>query len=251
MIGTLSVNGALMTPPNSPPDTSHRLPDTPPSAVVFDLDGVLLDTTENMRHAFAAVWAAAGRPRAAPFETFLTHMGAPLHVILEKFSLPAEYAPVYAAASSARLDLVRPHPGVTEVLRALRGAGVPVGVATGKSHQRAVEALRSGGLFELLDVVVGSDQVSVPKPDAEILHTALSLLPGPAAASAVFVGDSVLDLRCGRAAGVPTIAAGWGQSSRRTLLAEDPDAYAGAPLDLPGLFAVPLPEADRREVPVG
>ncbi|MFE9456848.1 HAD family hydrolase [Streptomyces californicus] len=235
-----------MTPPTS-------LPDTPPGAVVFDLDGVLLDTTENMRHAFAAVWAAAGRPGVPPFESFLTHMGAPLHVILEKFRLTADYAPVYAAASSARLDLVLPYPGITEVLRALRAAGVPVGVATGKSHQRAVEALRSGGLYELLDVVVGSDQVSLPKPDAEILHTALSLLPGAphAGGTAVFVGDSVLDLRCGHAARVPTIAAGWGQSSRATLLAEGPGAFAATPRDLEALLALSPAGPGLREVPVG
>ncbi|MFI6287519.1 HAD family hydrolase [Streptomyces sp. NPDC051018] len=222
---------------------------TPWSAVVFDLDGVLLDTTENMRHAFDAVWAAAGRAGPAPFSEFLEHMGAPLHVILGTFGLPADYAPVYAAASTARLDLVRPYDGVVAVLRALRAAGVPVAVATGKSHRRALEALRAGGLYELPDVVVGSDQVRLPKPDAEILHTALSLLPGsPVPADrAVFIGDSVLDLRCGGAAGVPTIAAGWGQSTRETLLAEHPGAYAEGPQDL---LALLLPAANR-EVSVG
>ncbi|MFI2214209.1 HAD family hydrolase [Streptomyces sp. NPDC020141] len=227
-----------MTPPN-----------TSPSAVVFDLDGVLLNTTENMRHAFGSVWAAAGRAEPPPFTTFLEHMGAPLHVILEKFGLGADYAPVYAAASTARLDLVHPYPGIVEVLSALRAAGVPTGVATGKSRQRAVEALRSGGLYELLDVVVGSDQVRLPKPDAEILRTALSLLPGAPvpAERAVFIGDSVLDLRCGHAARVPTIAACWGQSTRETLLAERPGSLAEGPLDL---LAALVPAADR-QVSVG
>lgn len=210
------------------------------SAVVFDLDGVLLDTTENMRCAFDAVWAAAARPGPAPFATFLTQMGAPLDVILESFGLSAAHAPVYAAASTARRDLIRPYPGIADVLHALRAAGTRTAVATGKSHARAIEALETGGLADLFDVVVGSDEVTRPKPAPEILHTALSRLPGPPvpASEAVFVGDSVYDLRCGRDARVATIAAGWGQTAPEVLRVEGPGACAGFPLDLLPLLAL-------------
>ncbi|MEV1156011.1 HAD hydrolase-like protein [Micromonospora chokoriensis] len=218
------------------------LPRTP-HAVVFDLDGVLLDTTENMRCAFAAVWHAAGRRAPLPMHEFLSHMGAPLTTILAVFDLSPAYVPIYSAASTARADLIHPCAGAAELLRTLRDVGMPTAVATGKSRARALEALDSGGLGGLVDVVVGSDEVTHPKPAPDILLTALSRITcSTEPAAAVFVGDSVLDLRCGRAAGVPTVAAGWGQSSPGTLLAESPDAYAERALDLMTLL---VPQAER------
>jgi phosphoglycolate phosphatase/pyrophosphatase PpaX/AHBA synthesis associated protein len=212
-----------------------------PVAVVFDLDGVLMDTTENMRYAFTAAWRAAGRRGQPPFADFLTRMGAPLAEILGAFDLPAWTSTVYAEESTARIDLVHTFPGIVDILRSLRSAAVPIAVATGKSQQRAVQALDVGGLSGHVDVVVGSDRVRRPKPDPESLHTALSELgeagyPVVTAEEAVFVGDSVLDMRCGRAAGAHVVAAGWGQTDAGTLLAERPDAFAAAPRDLMALL---------------
>ncbi|WP_405554643.1 HAD-IA family hydrolase [Streptomyces canus] len=219
---------------------TEALPTTVPDAVVFDLDGVLLDTTEAMRCAFSSVWHAAGRTAPLPFDEFLGQMGAPLTAILGSFGLSSAYVPVYEAASTARQDLVRPYDGMTDILHAVRAAGIPTAVATGKTRQRALEALRTGGLVELLDTVVGSDQVERPKPDPEILHTALHRLLGRhiPPQRAVFVGDSVLDMRCGRAAGVPTIAVGWGQTPPAVLLGERPSAFVTSPADLLPLLAV-------------
>jgi 3-amino-5-hydroxybenzoic acid synthesis related protein len=211
-----------------------------PAAVVFDCDGVLLDTTENMRLAFTAAWEAAGRTGPPPFADFLTRMGAPLAAILGAYGLPEWTCAVYADKCTAHLDLVHSFPGVTEVVRGLRSAGVPIAVATGKSQQRAMQALQAGGLGGFFDVVVGSDQVRRPKPDPESLYTALAELSHtgytvPPEAT-VFIGDSVLDMRCGRAAGAQVVAAGWGQTDAGTLLAEGPDAFAATPYDLAALL---------------
>ncbi|WP_063752739.1 HAD family hydrolase [Streptomyces sp. NRRL S-350] len=211
-----------------------------PSAVVFDLDGVLLDTTENMRRAFAATWQAAGRTGEPPFPTFLSHMGAPLHRILGELGLPTELTTVYEAESTRHIGLIAPHEGVHTVLDALAAAGVPTAVATGKRHERAVQALTAAGMAHRLDAVIGSDQVARPKPDPEIVLTALAALPGAVdPARAFFVGDSVLDVRAGRAAGTPVVAAGWGQTSPQTLHAEGPDHYAGTAVDLLAVFGLP------------
>lgn len=212
------------------------------SAVVFDLDGVLLDTTENMRRAFAATWRAAGRPGDPPFTTFLAHMGAPLPRILDALGLPTELASVYAAESTRHIELVTAHPGIPVVLASLASAGVPTAVATGKTYERALQALTAAGIAHGLDVVIGSDQVTRPKPDPEIVLTALAALPdAPDAARAFFVGDSVLDMRSGRAAGATVVAALWGQTAPETLRAEGPDHYAGTALDLLTVFGLPSP----------
>lgn len=215
-----------------------------PSAVVFDLDGVLLDTTENMRRAFDAVWQTAGRAGTAPFAEFLTHMGAPLSRILEALRLPADLTAVYESESNRHLGLVVPHKGVGLVLTSLAAAGVPTAVATGKRHERAVQALTVAGIAGLVNVVIGSDQVRRAKPDPEIVFAALAALParpvGDEPARAFFVGDSVLDMRAGRAAGTCVVAAGWGQTDPETLLAESPDHYAGSALGLLAIFGLPV-----------
>ncbi len=214
--------------------------DTHLDAVVFDLDGVLLDTTENMRLAFAATWAAAGRTGEAPFAEFLTHMGAPLPRILRVLGLPETLTDVYSAESKRHLRLVEAYPGVRELLAALKAAGTPTAVATGKSHERAMQALRSVGLDADPGVVIGSDLVTRPKPAPDIVHTALARL-GVAATRAVFIGDSVLDMRAGKAAGVVVVAAGWGQTEPGILRAEGPDGYAARVADLFGVLGLPTP----------
>ncbi|MEU6021899.1 HAD family hydrolase [Micromonospora sp. NPDC047134] len=211
------------------------------AAVVFDLDGVLLDTTENMRIAFTAAWQAAGRTTEPPFTEFLTRMGAPLSEILNAFGLPPATSAVYATASSAHLDLVHAFPGIVELLQGLRSIAMPVAVATGKSQQRALQALDAGGLSDYVDVVVGSDRVPHPKPAPDSLHLALAELaragyPPASTRDTVFIGDSVLDMRCGRAAGAIVVGAGWGQTDPTTLLAEGPDALAPTCADLAALL---------------
>lgn len=203
-----------------------------PAAVVFDLDGVLLDTTDNMRYALDTVWSACGRTGPAPFAEFLTHMGAPLLRVLDAVGLPEEAAARYERASRERLDLVRPFPGVIDGLRRLRASSVPMAVATGKAHHRAVEVLGAFGLLEFFGAVVGSDQVAHPKPAPDSVLRALAELGHGTGPARVFVGDSVLDMRSGRAAGVRVIAAGWGQTARETLLAEGPDEFAARPEQL-------------------
>ncbi|WP_052674840.1 HAD-IA family hydrolase [Amycolatopsis orientalis] len=222
--------------------------DSHPDAVVFDLDGVLLDTTENMRLAFAATWTAAGRDGEAPFAEFLTHMGAPLPRILGLLGLPETLTDVYSAESRRHLGLVEAYPGVRELLSALKAAGTPVAIATGKSHERAMLALRSAGLDGDIDVVIGSDLVGRPKPAPDIVHTALARLRASTGKAidprrTLFVGDSVLDMRAGTAAGVVVVAAGWGQTAPEILRAEGPDGYAARVADLFGVLGLPTPSS--------
>ena len=230
--------------------TDRHTTTSQPAAVVFDLDGVLLDTTENMRCAFTACYRAAGFEGAPPFEKFLEHMGAPLPAILRTLGLPEEATEIYSRESTRELHRIRPYGGVPEILQALVADGIPIAVATGRSHARAMQALHATGLAPQLSAVIGSDLVTRPKPAPDIVHAALAALR-PATGrvirpeSAIFVGDSVLDMRCGRAAGVIVVAAGWGQTDAATLLAERPDQLAAQPGDL--VRALGLPVARLRE----
>lgn len=200
-------------------------------AVVFDADGVLLDSTENMRSALDVTWRAAGRTGDVPFSRFVAGVGAPLRDLLESIGVPADLENCYVHESRRLAHLLRPFPGVHDLLHELLARGVHTAVATGKSHQRAVEALTVTGLVDLVEVVVGSDLVEHPKPAPDAVLLALSQLGAlhgcePDPRRTAFVGDGELDMTCGHAAGVVVVAAGWGQTPPARLLAHGPHHYA-------------------------
>lgn len=100
-----------------------------------------------------------------------------------------------------------PYEGVREMLAALRSAGYPLGIVTGKGREawEVTEAALALGPFA---AVVTDDDVRAPKPDPEGILAALREMR-IAPADAVYVGDSLGDLRAGRAAGTRTAAALW------------------------------------------
>jgi pyrophosphatase PpaX len=119
---------------------------------------------------------------------------------------------------------------VEEVLR-LDAAGKTLGLVTSKMRGGALKGLRLAGLEMAFDVVVGSDEVTNPKPHPEPVLLALERL-GRRPADTVFIGDSRHDLECGRAAGVKTAAVLWGPFDRNHLEDLDPDYWLERPSDL-------------------
>lgn len=96
-------------------------------------------------------------------------------------------------------------PGAGRVLRTLHGAGYRLGVVSTKYRRRVEEALERDGLRALVDVVVGSDDVPRPKPAPDGLLLAAGAL-GIATADCVFVGDSEVDAKAARDAGMGFVA---------------------------------------------
>ena len=130
-------------------------------------------------------------------------LGTPLWVQFRQFSDdPAEIEAMVATYREYNLahhdEMVRPYQGVVEAVRSLhRGANV-LGLVTSKMRSGAVRGLRIAGLEDAFDVIVGSDEVTHPKPHPEPVLIALERLGAPPE-SAVFIGDSRHDLECGRA----------------------------------------------------
>lgn len=206
-------------------------------AVVFDLDGVLLDTEENMRRAFAEAWWSARPDDPPPFERFATMLGAPLGEVVEALGLPSQAATVFAHASTKWQSLVGAFDNIGELLTELEQMQIPMAIATGKSHARALEALSSAELINHFDVVVGSDMVVAPKPAPDSLYLALSRLEAWAGVcrpfeNPIYVGDAPRDIQAARAAEITSVAVGWGQTPPRVLLAEHPDHYVPTVLEL-------------------
>ena len=116
-------------------------------------------------------------------------------------------------------------------MRRLDTAGKTLGLVTSKMRGGALKGLRLAGLEAAFDVVVGSDEVTNPKPHPEPVLLALERL-GRRPTDAVFIGDSRHDIECGRAAGVKTAAVLWGPFDRDHLEDLDPDYWLEQPSDL-------------------
>jgi AHBA synthesis associated protein len=199
----------------------------PLRAAVFDLDGVLIDSLDTMRLAFQAAYAEVVADGPAPFAVYLSHLGRHMPDILEIMQLPAAVYPAFVRHSSALIHRVPASPGAARLLDELRRADIRLAVATGKTRDRAEQVLDAVGLLDRLDVVCGSDEVVHGKPAPDIVRLALERL-GVGAEEAVMIGDSVLDLLSGQAAGTRTVAALWGQGSSEELLACGPDLLAAS-----------------------
>lgn len=214
----------------------------PLRAVVFDLDGVLIDSIAVMREAFQRAYAEVVGTADAPFEEYLHHLGRHMPDTLRIMGLPAAMYELFVRESHDLAHLIPPCQGAAWLLDELAAGGAQLAVATGKSRARAEHNLEAVGLRRRLAVVTGSDEVERGKPAPDIVELTLERL-GVRAAEAIAVGDSPLDLEAGRAAGTRVAAALWGQGDHAALLACQPDVVAASCEELGravgGLLAVP------------
>jgi pyrophosphatase PpaX len=190
-----------------------------PIAVLFDLDGTLVDTVPfilaGVRHAFAT------EPHGPTDAEWIAGIGTPLRDQLSQFVVSADrIEPLFQRYRAYWLQhhdaMTRLFPGVGEAVRALRAAGHPIGVVTAKIEAGAERTLRHVGLRDQVEVIVAADTVERSKPDPMPVRHALARLdrsPG----EAVMIGDSPHDLASGRGAGTVTAGVCWGAASREVL----------------------------------
>lgn len=213
-------------------DMSPAVPRRGPiRAIVFDLDGVVVDSSAVMREAFSIAYAEVVGDGPAPFEEYNRHLGRYFPDIMRLMGLPLEMEEPFVRESYRLAHQVPLFPGVRELLQALRERDVRTAIATGKSGSRARSLLDLLGVLDLFDHVIGSDEVARPKPAPDIVLRALDLLGVPPE-QAMMVGDAVIDLASGRDAGVTTVATVWHGGDVSALLAAGPDLVLHAPSEL-------------------
>lgn len=180
--------------------------------VLFDLDGTVVDTRELIRQSHRhAITSVLGRDM--PDDELLANVGRPL--IEQMAAFDADRAQDLLEAQRAwnhahTAELIRPYPGVAEMLAGLKAAGCHTGVVTSKSGptvQMAFDALPE--VAEHIDVLVAVEDTPVHKPGPDPVLLALARL-GVDAADACYVGDAPFDIAAGRAAGVTTVGVTWG-----------------------------------------
>ncbi len=214
----------------------------PAEAVLFDLDGTLIDSTPLILRSFRAVAAAHGLPVPENERLCRMVMGIPLMDGLaalwpatsleEREQLADDYRRVNRAEHDASIRAVA---GARFALKALGALGIPSAVVTSKGRELAVRGLTVTGLYPYCGHILGNESTTRHKPDpAPLLHAAklLDVEPG----RTVYVGDAVPDMLAAGRAGMAALGIATGAASAAELLA------AGAHRVMTDLFEIfPLP----------
>lgn len=206
-------------------------------AVIFDLDGTLLNTLGDLTAAINHALATQGLPLHTEAEV-RTYVGDGVRELVvracppdaEESTLAAvteAYYPYYAAHNA---DKTAPYEGVLPLLTALRDAGVRLAVVSNK-HAAGVQALCARFFGDYLELVVGADGTRPLKPAPDSLLYAMERM-GVDPAHVWFVGDSTMDVQTARNAGVRCAAVTWGFHDRDRLAAENPALLADTPADV-------------------
>jgi pyrophosphatase PpaX len=192
--------------PTPAPGAGRR---SPVKGVVFDFDGTLVDSYPLIEEAFAAVMRAHRLDEAAR-QLFRQSRGLPLPEQMKRIS-PDLWEDLVATyrQTDAMLGHARVFRGIPTLVRRLRRAGVRLGVVSCKRHLLVDAELEATGLRSAFDVVIGFEDVTPTKPAPDPLLYAIDRM-GVQGASTLYVGDTMVDLETGRAAGVRTVLAAWG-----------------------------------------
>ena len=188
--------------------------------VVFDLDGTLADTSDDLIAAANACFVAAGYGAVldAEADALTAFRGGRAMLTLGFQRLGVETPEIdrwypylleaYAQDIDARTEL---YPGAVAAVEALRSRDVRVGICTNKPEGLAEELMRRLGVREMFGALVGADTLPVRKPDPAPYRETVRRVGGDIGAS-LLIGDTITDVKTARAAGVPIVLVGFGPS---------------------------------------
>ena len=207
---------------------------------IFDLDGTLLNTVEDLGNATNYALEQCGFP-IHPIDEYYQMVGRGIYNLF-RAAIPSEYATednVQRMASyfipyydEHKCDYTRPYDGIPEMLRNITGRGVRLAVASNKYQDGAEKLVHHFfGDYEFVKIL-GQREGQPIKPDPAIVDQILAEVPYISKAETVYVGDSNVDMQTGANAKVRTIGVSWGFRGREELAAYHPSAIIDTPEDL-------------------
>ena len=209
--------------------------------IIFDLDGTLINTIDDLGQACNHALSVCGFPTHR-IEDYPRLVGNGINRLIER-ALPQEhrneatvlrlrehFVPYYDAHNC---DLTRPYDGIPELLKALKAAGHTLAVASNK-YQAATEKIVAHFFPNTFDVILG-ERVGIPrKPDPQIVWDIIHRLSPLAShlSPMYYIGDSLVDAETAKAAKLPFVACTWGFCTREQLQTAQPDYTISHPLEL-------------------
>jgi HAD superfamily hydrolase (TIGR01662 family) len=223
----------------------------PVKAVIFDLDGTLLDTKEIFYDVINIVFDKLGLPHvgrevlveAAAEGEFNWDLVLPAGLEVRKEEVLLQVRAIIEEISPPLFrQRTRSIAGADEILKSLHGAGSKLGVVT-SSRMRHLEmkmhALEESGIAVLFDAIITADDVQMKKPDPEPLYECARRL-GVAPGECVYVGDMRVDLKAGKSAGMTTVGVLTGFDDYDHLENEHPDLILESVASLKHHLSFPL-----------
>ena len=209
--------------------------------IIFDLDGTLINTIDDLGQACNYALSACGFP-THKIEDYPRLVGNGINKLIER-ALPEEhrneatvlrvreyFVPFY---DEHNCDLTRPYDGIPELLQTLKAAGHTLAVASNK-YQAATEKIVAQLFPGVFDVVLGEREGIPRKPDPQIVWDIIHRL-SPLASNLspiYYIGDSLVDAETAKAAGVRFAACTWGFCTREQLESASPEYMVDHPLDI-------------------
>lgn len=192
--------------------------------IIFDLDGTLLNTIDDLGYACNYALEKTGYP-TYPISAYLAKVGNGINNLIRRALPEAErteenirrvrayFVPYY---NDHNCDYTRPYDGMPEVLKQLKAQGHQLAVASNK-YQAATEKIVNHFFPDLFDVILGEREGVERKPNPQIVLDILSTL-NIKHSTLLYIGDSLVDFETAKNAGVPFVACSWGFVKREQLL---------------------------------
>lgn len=223
-------------------------------AVLFDLDGTLLDTIPDLACAVNRMLSEMGLP-ALPESAVATFVGRGIGKLVERSLRRTAGDQAVAGLMPRAMEIFercygeesgrrsRPYPGVEAGLRRLAAAGMPMGVVTNKAARFTLDLIRAVGWQDRFGVVVSGDTLPVRKPDPQpVLHACGKLSVSPH--QTLFIGDSRHDVAAARGAGCAVWCVPYGYNEGEPVDALQCDDIV-ADLEVAARRLLPSPAGER------
>lgn len=180
-------------------------------AVIFDLDGTLLDTQQAIYESFRYTFAKYCPDLKLNDEDYAGFLGPTLKESFKKYCPQATEEEIDSMIATYKEHntqvhekMVKAMPNVKELLDYLKNNGYKIAIASSKTTNTIELGLKVSGLKDYFSTIVGVEQVYEPKPNKEILIKTLKEMKGQFT-NAVYVGDSASDILCAKNAGVYSV----------------------------------------------